>query len=375
MRFVSLQVVIAAGARTSGTIPFSASASPAAACTPTKLLPVLTLLGASFTSPVAWPSPIETSIVDDCGTPLTAGSVVTSFSNGDVPLALSPLQNGHWTATWVPVHPVTTTTTATLNAQGFTPALLGTTQVTGSTPANPKVPIVSSGGVVGTASYVASPSPGAFVSIFGSELADSVTSAPQLPLPTMLATTSVVLGGVQLPLVFVSPNQINAILPYGVTTKAKYQVIVQRGGALSTAETIVVLDAQPAVFTVDQSGKGQGHIYKIAADGSQSLASSAAPVTAGDVLTIYCAGLGEVQPHLDAGVRAPFDTLEYTVNPATAAIGGVNANVLFSGLTPGFTGLYQINLSVPAGVAPGGSVPVVLNIAGQSSVPVTIAVR
>ena len=67
--------------------------------------------------------------------------------------------------------------------------------------------------------------------------------------------------------------------------------------------------------------------------------------------------------------------LSTTVNPVTVTIGGQPATVAFSGLTPGFAGLYQINAVVPPGITPSDAVPVVLTIAGQTSPPVTIAVH
>ena len=78
---------------------------------------------------------------------------------------------------------------------------------------------------------------------------------------------------------------------------------------------------------------------------------------------------------VDAGAPAPLDTLEYTANTVTATVGGVDSKVLFAGLTPGFTGLYQVNLAVPSGVAPGNAVPLVLTAAGLASKPVTLAVK
>jgi len=177
------------------------------------------------------------------------------------------------------------------------------------------------------------------------------------------------------PLVYVSENQINALVPYQLPTKAKYQIVVQRGITLSSPETVAIFDSQPAVFSTDQSGKGQGHIYIVGSDGAQTLAAPASPATTGDVLTVYCAGLGEVQPPLLAGVAAPSGQLENTVNPVTATIGGVAADILFAGLTPGFTGLYQINMTVPGGVRPGGAVPLLLHVAGIASQPVSMAIR
>ncbi|HEV2688541.1 MAG TPA: BACON domain-containing carbohydrate-binding protein, partial [Bryobacteraceae bacterium] len=375
MRVVSLVAVVAPGISGGSVAPF-AEQTRSAACTPTKLLPVFTLLGVNFTSPVAWPANIEAFVVDDCGTPVASGSVAASFSNGDPPVGLLATQAGRYSGTWTPRNPVNANMNVTLTAQTFTPALKGTVTVSGAAPANPNVPIVSFGGVVGTASYVASPAPGTLISIFGSALADDVAGASALPLPTQLLSTQVILGGVTVPLVFVSGGQINAQVPYRLPTKATYQVIVQRGTAISTPESVGIGDGQPAVFTTDLSGGGQGHIYRITSAGAQILASPGAAVTAGDVVTVYCSGLGEVNPAtVTAGSPAPLDVLENTANPVTATIGDMDAKVLFAGLTPGFTGLYQVNLVIPGGVTPSDSAPLVLTVAGQVSQPVTLAVR
>ena len=106
-----------------------------------------------------------------------------------------------------------------------------------------------------------------------------------------------------------------------------------------------------------------------------TLADANHPVTVGQTIVIYCTGLGEVTPGIAAGTQTPASPLSTTVNPVTVTIGGVNAPVAFAGLTPLQTGLYQVNAVVPAGVAPGNQVPVVVTAAGQASAPVTIAVH
>ena len=78
---------------------------------------------------------------------------------------------------------------------------------------------------------------------------------------------------------------------------------------------------------------------------------------------------------MDAGEAAPSSPLSTTVNQVSVSIGGVDAQALFSGLAPNFTGLYPINAVVPEGVQPGNDVPVILDVAGQSSPPVTMAVQ
>jgi uncharacterized protein (TIGR03437 family) len=63
-----------------------------------------------------------------------------------------------------------------------------------------------------------------------------------------------------------------------------------------------------------------------------------------------------------------------TLTQPTVTIGGRNADVSFSGLAPGFVGLYQVNVKVPDGAAPGNAVPVVLTIGGATSNTATIAI-
>jgi uncharacterized protein (TIGR03437 family) len=86
-------------------------------------------------------------------------------------------------------------------------------------------------------------------------------------------------------------------------------------------------------------------------------------------------GLGAVDPPVQAGVAAPLTVLSKTVNPVTATVGGVNAPVAFAGVTPGGTGLYQVNLTVPAGLPDNDATPLILAAGGQSGSAVTFAVH
>jgi adhesin/invasin len=144
---------------------------------------------------------------------------------------------------------------------------------------------------------------------------------------------------------------------------------------MSVPEPIEVTHAQPAIFTKDGTGKGQGHIYRVTAAGEQLLACPEAPARAGDTLVIYAAGLGLVAPMVEAGAAVPASPLSNTINAVTVTIGAKEARVVFAGLVPGFTGLYQVNAILPEGVAPCDEAPVVLAVAGQASPPVSIAVR
>ncbi len=178
------------------------------------------------------------------------------------------------------------------------------------------------------------------------------------------------LGSEPLPLFYTGPGQIDAMIPWDAPTGVILPLTVTRQGFTSPVEPVVLAQSQPAVFLAPQVAPVQGTII-----GLGGLAGPQAPVSTGDVVVIYCAGLGPVTPILPTGAAAPLDQLVHTVNPVTVAIGGMSAQVLFAGLAPGSVAEYQINAVIPAGVSPGESVPLVLNVAGVSSLPVTLAVK
>lgn len=351
--------------------------SPAAApptCQASKLVLVFTQLGNGFSTPASWPTPIEVRIFDDCGGPLTGGTVTAAFSNGDPPLSLLSSQDGGWFATWVPRTPLASGLKIHIDASEVAPALAGSAEITGAVQANPNVPVLNLGGVVSAASFAAggTPSPGEIVSIFGASLADGKGSATSLPFPPSLLGATLLIGGQSVPLVSASDGQINAVLPYTLATNTTVQLIAQHGNRLSTPIPVSIASADPGIFTIDQSGKGQGHIYVVDA-GGQYLADSSHPAKAGDYLQIYASGLGAVDPPVEAGTATPDNPLRQ-VTGVGLTIGGQPATIKFAGLTPGSAGLYQVNAVVPDGVG-NGEVQVVLSVAGTAAPPVTMVVR
>ena len=371
-RIAILLLVLPAGT-TPPTGVSESKGSRAATCVPTKLLPLFTKLPAGFKTPVSWPTPIEATVIDDCGSPMVAGSVGASFSSGDPTLPLTSLRDGRWTGTWQPRN-VVPQVTVTVKAQQSAPPLLGTESIGGGLQANPSVPSISAGGVVSAASILGQQplAPGSFVSIYGSHLSTAPLQSLKLPLETDLGGTQAILAGRQLPLQFASDGQINAIVPFDVPVNTTLQLTVRQGGSVSGVEPVTVAAAQPAVFTRDLSGKGAGIIVGFRPDGTSQEVGQ--PVTAGDTIVIYCSGLGAVNPPVPAGSAAPSSTLSSTVNPVTVSIAGKDAPVSFAGLAPGFTGLYQINAQVPSGIAAGDAI-LLITAAGQQSAPVTVAIK
>jgi len=343
--------------------PSAAGLSAHSNCVPSSLQAEFTLVPKSFLATVGWPMPIETRIVDNCGHPHDNGSAVVSFSNGDAPLVLSRIQPGRWSGTWTPKRITAGPMILRLAAASVNPPIGGEIAVDGVLRANPNPPVVSAGGIVSAASFVpyAPLAPGGIVSIFGSALADGVAAASEVPLATRLSTTQVFLQGRPLPLFYVSEGQINGVVPYDVSVNTRLPLVVRRGARGTAIELVGVAAAQPAIFlTTNPAG--------VVVDRN-------APARAGDVVVIYCEGLGAVDPPIAAGEAAPLAPLRSATAAVTVAIGGRPVQVLFAGLTPNFAGLYQVNAIVPTGVAPGDAVDVVITAAGQPSAPATIAVR
>jgi len=358
-QIVDLLLVISA----SGSFTKPAERPRATGCTPSKLSPVFTSLVGGFTTPVAWPTAIVVQVVDDCGNLINTGSVTVSFSDGDPPLALLAIGNGNWTATWVPT--TSASSSFAVRADVQSQQLTGSVQVTGQAASNPNVPIVSS--VVSSGDYTSSPAQGLLVSIFGTALADGKAGATSLPLPDQLGSTSVVVSTTQLPLLYVSAGQINVLIPYNLALNAPHELLVLRGSAISVPAPIAIFDSEPAILATNGSGSGQGVIFKVDAQGNSVLADANNPASAGDVLVMYCVGLGAVKPAVTAGDGAPGSPPSKATELVTTTIGGQPATVQFAGLSPGLAGLYQVNVTVPGGIPPGGQVPVAVSVAGKSS--------
>lgn len=363
---VVLIVVPSGGPRTSH------AAAPA--CTPSKLVLVFTQLGDNFTTVAAWPTPLEVTVVDDCGNFLTQGDVVTSFSDDDPSLPLISLGNGIWSATWQPSSSAKQVV-VTANAQQLAPALQGTQSIAGSLQANPATPAINAGGIVSAAKGGSNQplAPGAFASIYGTHMGAGQNFAPSLPLASQLGATQVILGGRALPLQYTADGQVNAVIPYDVPANTTQQLIVANGPALSVPQPIVIAPAQPAVFA---AADGSGVVFGVAPGATAQIpVSPDHPVSAGYAIVIYCAGLGPVSPAVEAGAAAPSAPPAQTTNTVSVTIGGKDAQVFFGGLVGGFAGLYQVNAYVPAGITPGAAVPLVVSVAGFQSAPVTIAVK
>ena len=246
-----------------------------------------------------------------------------------------------------------------------------------------QIPSVTDGGIVNGATFAGGVpvAPGSIVSIFGDNLAGALAQADSVPLSTSLSNVSVTFNGIAAPLYFVAPGQINAQVPWNAlpagADSRMVDVIVTRNGNTSIARQVQVGSYSPAVFTFPPGG---GYAIAINADGSLAAPSGAIPgitthaAKAGDALVILGTGLGPVDSPVVSGANS-LDKLRNTMVKPTVLIGGQPATVQFSGLSPQFPGVNQLNIVVP-NVAAGSSIPLQFDMGGgnRTSAQVVIAV-
>jgi uncharacterized protein (TIGR03437 family) len=239
-------------------------------------------------------------------------------------------------------------------------------------------PVVAPGGVVNGASFglaATGVTPGELISVFGTNLASSAAAADSIPLSMNLGGVSVTIGGFPAALNFVchlcvggTGDQLNIQMPWEVQGTSA-QIVVTSQGAASTPGTVTVTPFNPGIFSVNS---GTGIAIAILPDGSLAAPTGSIPglntrpANSGDVLEILATGLGAVSSPPADGANS-LDQLRMTNTQPTVLVGGTAAQVQFSGLSPQFVGIDQVNAVMPSGVSAGNSVPLQIQIGGVTS--------
>ena len=205
--------------------------------------------------------------------------------------------------------------------------------------------------------------PGSLASAFPREGTLSVVGMAQaqaLPLPTELNGVRVLVNQVAAPLVFVSAGQINFQLPYD-TPAGRVPVQVTAGGNTIGSGSIDVFEISPALFVLDQAGIPQGAIL----NQNSTVNSQTSRARRGEVIQIFATGQGPVSSTPSDG--APPSALTTTATPPRAYVSVAEAQVEFSGLSPEFPGVWQLNIRIPDRTYISGQVPLVVTINGVES--------
>ena len=208
--------------------------------------------------------------------------------------------------------------------------------------------------------------PGGLISIYGTGLSASSAAAGQVPLPGTLASTCVSVNNETLPLLYASPNQINAQLPFDVTGGSS--LVVRTSGGISGPFPFTVLSAAPAVFLSGTAGPltGLPTIYR--GGNNYSLVTLSNPIHPNDILVILATGMGPTSSEPAAGDAAPSNPLAVVTDTPVLTLGSAQLDLLYAGLAPGEVGVYQINAAVPWWVAAGMQVPLTISQGGQSTI-------
>jgi uncharacterized protein (TIGR03437 family) len=304
----------------------------------------------------------------------TVGSAQTTVGN----LGIDPGgATQPWTAT---VYPANRTTawlslsqtsgtgpvelTLTANRAGFEPGAYRATIVIQSSNALPQyvnVPVIYVLGtgtsapnilaVVNSATGQPGSSPGALVTVYGTNLASTTAGISGSPLPYTLGGVTATINGLPAPMLYVSPTQINLQIPY--TAGASLGTIGITNNGFAGGQQLQILAASPGIFL----------------DGNGNLIGNPA-VKPGGYASLYVNGVGEVSQSFPTAFAVPVGTplasLPAPLAPLSVTVGGVPAFIQFAGITASLIGTAQVNFAVPLSVSPGMQ-PVVVTVGGVSS--------
>jgi uncharacterized protein (TIGR03437 family) len=236
----------------------------------------------------------------------------------------------------------------------------------------PPQAVSGSPAIVSAANFGAPVSPGALATVFGEFPGASPTLATSMPLPTQLGGVQVTVNGVASPLMGVWPGQINFQVPDG-TAVGTAQVAISVPGQQVVTATVPVVASAPGIFVTDFFDTNRPGA--VLTSGNQ-VTSTTVRAARNEVIQIFATGAGPLTQTVADGSPAPVSPLAETVANPRVFIGDEEAAVEFSGLAPGYVGLWQINARVPDVSTITGQVPlVVVAPGGYASNAVTVWVE
>lgn len=241
---------------------------------------------------------------------------------------------------------------------------------TGAAEPNRQVPIYSAASVVNAATNEPGPlAPLGLASLYGKDLA-FVTRAispddlrnGQLPTTLIGTGVSVAIDNVAVPIIFVSPNQINFLVPGNIRTGHRTLRLLTNGKSGPDVD-VELADSSPGLFPLENND-----VIATRPDGS--LITVEAPAIPGDILVIYAVGLGMTQPAIN-GLIVPIAAASISARSQFAVllndVAVPDDHILYAGITPGYAGLYQINIRLPADIPPDPEIR--LRLPGKTSPP------
>jgi uncharacterized protein (TIGR03437 family) len=226
--------------------------------------------------------------------------------------------------------------------------------------------------IVSAADGASPVAPGGLFSISGSNLAPIKVASNQVPLPTTLGDSCMTINSELVPLIFVSPSEINGQIPFDILGGST--MILQTQAGVSNSFLFNVPADAPSVFETAIPGWASALPTVVRQEGDQWLTVTPTdPIHPNDQLAIFATGLGAVSPEVNSGYPGPTSPLAQALIEPVVTLGSAALFVSYAGLAPGEVGVYQINAQVPFhGIPTGMSVPLTITQGTQST---TVSVR
>jgi uncharacterized protein (TIGR03437 family) len=248
-------------------------------------------------------------------------------------------------------------------------------------------PTVAAGGVLNAASFAKGSNglglpvaPGSLVAIFGSNLGSAQADATGAPFGDTLGNVSVTLNNIPMPLRDVFPAlpypSINAQVPFGVLasgqTSATVPIVVTVNGVASDPQQVQIVTQAPGIFTIP-SGAGNAVLvnltdFSIAAPTGSITGLTTHPIPRGTKAFFYATGLGIMSPPVADGAGEGATGTPTAESTPVVMIGGITAPVTFAGQAPGYPGVSQVNVTIPANAPTGSAVSLQIQSADGSVV-------
>ncbi len=208
--------------------------------------------------------------------------------------------------------------------------------------------------VVNAADPGAEIGPNTIISIIGGSLSPTTrawasTDFNGTKLPTSLDGVSVTINGAPAFPTFVSPRQINVLTPADLSIAAPAKIVVTDNGLVSQTLQVPVTSFAPAFFLLGGRYAAAIHANGTVVGPATLVPNNSSPAAAGETIALFATGLGNTTPAVTNGQivsgAAPLAV------PATVLINGIAVPVSFAGIAA--TGLYQVNVTIPAGLPSG----------------------
>jgi uncharacterized protein (TIGR03437 family) len=234
-------------------------------------------------------------------------------------------------------------------------------------------PAIAPDGIVNGASFQSGIAPGAWMTIKGTNLSSKTDTWNNAivngALPTTLDGVGVMVGGQPAYIAYVSPTQINALAPSAPA--GSLSVTVTGAGGTSQPVTAQLQAEQPAFFQWGNYAVATRQDFSLAVKDGTFSGTTTVPAKPGDVIILWGTGFGPTSPAAPAGVETPSNATYNTATAVTVMVGNQNATVYGAALAPGYAGLYQVAIQIPASLAD-GDYPIIVTINGVQSPSTTM---